>query len=499
METRSPSAAKVVTMVLFALSCVGLLLFLWLSFGGTIPLNPQGYRVEVSFQYAGELAPQSDVRIAGVSVGSVVATRLAPGGNRTLATLQIQKRFSPLPADTRAILRTKTILGETYVELSQGTRNGRFIPDGGRIPDAHVVPAVQLDQILGAFDPRTRRAYQEWQTELAQTIRGNDQNLNSVLGNLPVFAGNFAQVLGVLDVEHRAVVGLLRNGGTVFDAISRDPGALQGLIRSGETTFHAAAVERRALAETFHVFPTFLNESRVTMARLQGFAQNTNPLLVQLMPAARDLGPTLRSVRVLAPSLRHLFVSLGPLVTVSRAGLPATAEFLRGTRPVLGALGPFLEQFNPILNWLAIHPQLISDFLSAGAASLAGRTLAFGGNGSGHYLRQFGPTGPETLAVQPTRDANNRGDTYPPPLWLIGPSPLVMSDYNAWDCKNAGGQHGVISSPLPGQSQQSCWVAPALPGARPGKIPALTNQPYGSSPRRTEPGVPGKIPYARVN
>ena len=31
-------------MVLFALSCVGLLLFLWLSFGGTIPFNPQGYR-----------------------------------------------------------------------------------------------------------------------------------------------------------------------------------------------------------------------------------------------------------------------------------------------------------------------------------------------------------------------------------------------------------------------------------------------------------------------
>ncbi len=44
METGSPSIAKILTMVLFALSCVGLLLFLWLSFGGTIPFNPQGYR-----------------------------------------------------------------------------------------------------------------------------------------------------------------------------------------------------------------------------------------------------------------------------------------------------------------------------------------------------------------------------------------------------------------------------------------------------------------------
>ena len=70
-----------VTMVLFTLSCVGLLLFLWLSFGGTVPLNPQGYRVRISFPNAQELATQADVRIAGVSVGKVVQKELDPAGN----------------------------------------------------------------------------------------------------------------------------------------------------------------------------------------------------------------------------------------------------------------------------------------------------------------------------------------------------------------------------------------------------------------------------------
>ena len=60
-------------MVLFALSCVGLLLFLWLSFGGKVPFNPQGYQVRISFTNAGELATQADVRIAGVSVGKVIS------------------------------------------------------------------------------------------------------------------------------------------------------------------------------------------------------------------------------------------------------------------------------------------------------------------------------------------------------------------------------------------------------------------------------------------
>ena len=73
MDTGTPSLTKVITMVLFALSCVGLLLFLWLSFGGNVPFNPQGYEFRVSFTNADQLATQADVRIAGVSVGRVIS------------------------------------------------------------------------------------------------------------------------------------------------------------------------------------------------------------------------------------------------------------------------------------------------------------------------------------------------------------------------------------------------------------------------------------------
>ncbi len=62
-------------MVAFAASCVGLLLFLWISFGGTIPFAPQGYRFSVEFNQAVQLGAQSDVRISGVSVGKVVSRR----------------------------------------------------------------------------------------------------------------------------------------------------------------------------------------------------------------------------------------------------------------------------------------------------------------------------------------------------------------------------------------------------------------------------------------
>jgi phospholipid/cholesterol/gamma-HCH transport system substrate-binding protein len=99
METGTPSIAKIVSMVLFALSCVGLLLFLWLSFGGTIPFNPQAYEFRVSFPYAAQLATQADVRIAGVSVGTVIGKTLDPQGNRTIATIQMTNKFAPVRRD----------------------------------------------------------------------------------------------------------------------------------------------------------------------------------------------------------------------------------------------------------------------------------------------------------------------------------------------------------------------------------------------------------------
>ena len=38
MNTSAPSFGRIAAMVVFALSCFGLLLFLWLAFGGPIPL-----------------------------------------------------------------------------------------------------------------------------------------------------------------------------------------------------------------------------------------------------------------------------------------------------------------------------------------------------------------------------------------------------------------------------------------------------------------------------
>lgn len=511
MQTGSPPASRIATMVLFSLSCIGLLLFLWLSFGGTMPFNPQGYRFQVAFPNAFDVANQADVRIAGVSVGTVVGKQLDPRDGRTLVTIQMNNQYAPIRRDTRAILRTKTLLGETYIDLTPGSPRSPPLPDNGRLPNGNVIPAVQLDQIFNTFDPATRNAFKSWQEELAQAIgncrtpaaRGcNDQNLSDVLGNLPTFAVNLTQLLQVLDIEHNAVVGLVRNGGTTFAALNRDPAALRTLITAGDTTFGTLARNNAALSEVFRIFPTFLTQQRLTMSALQTFSLNADPVVRHLIPVAQQLGPTLTAVNQLSPYLKTFFTKLNPLINASLpasatcrgclGGLPATDRILKGLggypqqspQGLLDAVGPFLEQLNPILSWIGQHQQLTSDFLSDGGPTFFARTTTFSGGGTGHYLRQFGPTGPETLSLAPNRDSNNRGNTYPSPLWLtqvFNAGGHIPGDWGfpAWDCRNTttGGQVPSNATAM----QPACWTQPPLAGApQQYKVPPISPAHYTS-------------------
>src|SRR5919199_3305856 len=193
-------------MGLFALSCFGILLFLWVAFGGSVPLKPNKYQVRVNFPEATTLAEQADVRIAGVTVGKMRRKELDKGGNRTRTVLDINRRYAPLPKDTRAILRQKTLLGETFVELTPGHPSTGKLQDHAILPNGQVEPTVELDEILRVFDPQTKAAFRNWLQSSALQIRGNaPRDLNDALGNLAGFAQDGADVLRVLDDQRTAV------------------------------------------------------------------------------------------------------------------------------------------------------------------------------------------------------------------------------------------------------------------------------------------------------
>jgi hypothetical protein len=157
----------------------------------------------------------------------------------------------------------------------------------------------------------------------------------------------------------------------VFGALNERQGSLRDLIVNSKRTFEATAARDDALADTIAIFPTFLDESRVTAARLEQFARETHPLVNDLKGPADDLAPTLRDLGDLGPDLERLFADLDPLVRAGRVGVPALERTLRDAEPLAEGLHAFLPELNPILSYAGYHQQTIASFISNAASDLA--------------------------------------------------------------------------------------------------------------------------------
>jgi phospholipid/cholesterol/gamma-HCH transport system substrate-binding protein len=274
---------------------------------------------------------------------------------------------------------------------------------------------VELDEIFRAFDPKTRAAFSSWLDQQGRAVNGRGQAINDALGDLTPFAQDTEQVLRVLKGQQGATRTLVRDTGTVFEALTERQGQLRSLITNSNRVFETTARRNADLAATFQVFPTFLSETRTTVRRLTRFANATNPLITQLRPAARELSPTLVDLKAISPDLRGLFKDLGPLIQVSRRGLPALERVLNDTRPLLAQIDPFLRNAIPILDYVGLYKRELTAFFSLDAASAQATDQPPGSSHLIHYLRTTNPVNPESLAAYPRRLPTNRSNPYVEP------------------------------------------------------------------------------------
>ena len=441
MNKNPPTIGRIAAMIGFTLSVAALLMFLWTAFGGTLPLRPEGYRFKAEFPEASLLVKEADVRMAGVNIGKVKQKELGPGGRTTLVEMELDGRFAPIGRDAKAILRQKSLLGETYVEITPGSPGAEKLDDGATLARANVDDTVELDEVFRVFDPKTRTAFQQWLHEAGIVTSGTfARDFNDSLGNAAPFFEGGADLLRPLAQQEVALRRVFRDTGRVFTAVSREDGQLRGLITGGEATFGALASRDDALAQTFEVFPTFLRETRTTVRRLEDFARNTDPLVRDLREPAQDLAPTLRDLGDLSPDLEKLFRDIHPLTRASKSGVPAATRFLRGAEPVLEATHVFLPELNPILSYLSFARGQLAEFITVGGAALAGNGAGgyMGDGGAEHYLPQVAIIDGRSFGRRPNRPPWERANAYPAPNAYDRATPLGVIE--SFDCKPNGGE-----------------------------------------------------------
>ena len=419
MQKRAPTLGNIVVIILFALSCFGLLLFLWESFGGPLPLKPKGYRMTVSFPRVLALAEQSDVRISGVNVGHVISIKKGTEG-RTIATIEVASKYAPIRRNMHAIIRQKTLLGETYVQLiPEGNGNtGPYLADNGRLPSDQVEPSVTLDDILKTFDPKTRADFRIWQVALAEGINGRGEQINASFARLEPFAEHANQLVTILASQEGAVRALVKNTGVVFNALASRDRQLEGLIVNGEHTFKAASQASEAFAAAFRALPGFERNSRKALKELDRFAEDASPFLEEFQAPERKLSALLASAKPFSPQFDQFLTSLGPLTKAAKTGLPALGKSLKLTEPVLENLRPVLHNLDPFLQYTGTYVREVQAFFSnltsAAEFQQSNSDLIPGGITTKlHLLSTLATLNPESLSVYGSKLGTDRSNAYP--------------------------------------------------------------------------------------
>jgi virulence factor Mce-like protein len=466
MQKQAPTIGKLAMIAVFALSCFLILTYLWTSFGGPTPISAKGYRFHADFEEATQLADNADVRISGVTVGHVKKSEQV--GDSTRVEIEVDQRYAPIPKDTRATLRQKTLLGETYVELTPGSKDGADLPDGGLLAAAQVKPTVELDEILRTFDEPTRADLQRFLKGMARAFEGRGEDVNAAVGNLAPFADDAGDLVRVLDTQRRAIRHLISDSGQVFESLGGRQGQLSGLVRALNVLLGATARRNAELAETVRILPTTLRELRPTLAEVEAVSREARPLVRDLRPAARALEPTLADALPLAPELRGLFGDVDRVISVSEDALPAATATVEGAHPLFKLLVPVLQEAEPVVDYLGLYEREVIASLAGVAAATQYAERPQGGGPPIHVLRALVPFTAEGLVAADQRFGTNRHNPY----FLPGALERLGTQLETFDCRNVDNQ-----SP-PGTEAPPCVVAPNLEfQGRATRFPQLRKQP----------------------
>ena len=277
-----------------------------------------GYTVKLDFTNADGLVVGEDATIAGVKMGRVADLSLRD--SVAVVTVEFNDgRYAPLPANSKAIIRSVGLLGNKYVEIIPGKKGAASMPSGSELGIDSTTSPTDLDQINAIFDAPTREKIRTMTLQGAIALGGRAQILNADLRQLRNLALAAEPLTGVLD-DHQVQ---LDRATVAFDELTqklvREDASLRGLVEHGASvlsTIQAHDAQLTGLLEhgdaTFSHLSTVLNGNESNLAGF--FARQ--PTVISSSNYALDAGiPVLRAVNPIIPDLNQLLYNMQDATT----------------------------------------------------------------------------------------------------------------------------------------------------------------------------------------
>lgn len=261
------------------------------------------YRAE--FTDATGLLSGDDVRIAGVRVGQVGRIRIVRRDTAEVTFTADAGR--PLPDTAMAKIRYRNLVGQRYLELSQGPGSPRGnLPAGGVIHTDHTQPSLDLTEVFGGFKPLFAALspddVNKLSYEIIQVLQGEGPTIDSLLSHT-------ASLTSTIAAKDEVIGRTIDNLNAVLGTVTRRDRQLGDLVGNLQTLVSGLSVDRTAIGSS--------------LASINDLAGTTAGLLEDGRPALReDIAQLERLARNLngnSGTLQHLLqIMPGKLNTITR-------------------------------------------------------------------------------------------------------------------------------------------------------------------------------------
>lgn len=263
-------------------------------------LGQDFYSINVELETAQAVTPgqgQAAV-IAGINVGKVGASTLEDGVARV--RLDIDPKYRELiHEDAEFLLRPKTGLSDMVVEIDPGTK-GPPPPEGTVFPVSQGLSNVQMDQILASLDRDTQDYLVLLLNGAGEGLAGQGKELSQTLRRFGPFVSYTARLNRVLAKRRANIKRGVNSFSKVATELGNNDEVVADFISNSKESLSNYAAEEASLRRALQEFPSTLEAGRRNLQKSYELTQLTRPTLLRLIPGARNLRGSLRSVQRLA-------------------------------------------------------------------------------------------------------------------------------------------------------------------------------------------------------
>lgn len=181
------------------------------------------YRAE--FTSVSGLQSGEFVRIAGVEVGRVSGVSVSDNVKASVSfTLDEDVK---LTQSTHAVVRYKNLVGDRYLELTEGVGSSGPLRKGSTIPVERTAPALDLDALMGGFRPLFKAldpdSVNRLSGELIAVFQGQGGTVANVLSQIGELTNSLAN-------RDQLIGSVITNLNTVLDTVNRNDGHFDAMI-----------------------------------------------------------------------------------------------------------------------------------------------------------------------------------------------------------------------------------------------------------------------------